>query len=80
MDWCSEEGVVGSCCGKEEADDQSVGSDRYRAVGSCRGKGEAENRRIGALKKVSCRGKEEDQCFEEGVVGSCRGKEKAEDR
>ena len=56
---------VGSCCGKEEADDRSVGSDRYRAVGSCRGKGEAENRRISALKKVSCRGKEEDQCSEE---------------
>ena len=44
MDWCSEEGVVGSCCGKEEAEDRSVGSDRYRAVGSCRGKGEAEDR------------------------------------
>ena len=85
MDRCSEEGVVGSCrgkeeaedrsigsdrsvgscCGKEEADDRSVGSDRYRAIGSCRGKGEAENRRISALKKVSCRGKEEDRCSEE---------------
>ena len=36
--------------------------------------------RISALKKVSCHGKEEDRCSEEGVVGSCRGKEEAEDR
>ena len=42
-----------ACRGKKEADDRSVGSDRYRAVGSYRGKGEAEDRWIGALKKVS---------------------------
>ena len=33
-----------ACRGKEEADDRSVGSDRYQAVGSCRGKGEAKDR------------------------------------
>ena len=77
MGRCSKEGVVRSCCGKEEAKELSVGLDR--SVRSCRGKGEVENRRIGALKKVSCRGKEDDRCSEEGVVGSCRGKEKAED-
>ena len=42
-----------ACGGKEEAEDRSVGSDRYRAVGSCSGKGEAEDQWIGALKKVS---------------------------
>ena len=55
------------CRGKKEADDRSVGSDRYRAVGSCRGKGEAENWRISALKKVSCCGKEEDRCSEQKI-------------
>ena len=44
------EGVIGSCCGKEEAEDRSVGSchgkeeAENRAIGSCRGKGEAEDR------------------------------------
>ena len=42
-----------ACRGKKEADDRSVGSDRYQAVGSCRGKGEVEDQWIGALKKVS---------------------------
>ena len=41
---------VGSCCGKEEAEDRSVGSDRF--VGSYRGKEKVENRAIG-----SCHGK-----------------------
>ena len=41
---------VGSCSGKEKAEDRSVGSDRF--VGSSRGKEEAENRAIG-----SCHGK-----------------------
>ena len=41
---CSEEGVVGSCHGKEEAKD--------RSVRSCHGKEKAENRPVG-----SCRGK-----------------------
>ena len=43
-DWCSEEGVIGSCRGIEEVED--------RFVGSCRGKEKAENRPVG-----SCRGK-----------------------
>ena len=41
---------VGSCRGKEEAEDRSVGLDR--SVGSCRGKEEVENRAVG-----SCHGK-----------------------
>ena len=50
MDRCFEEGVIGSCCGKEEAEDRSVGfchgkeEAKNRAIGSCRGKGEAEDR------------------------------------
>ena len=44
VDRCSEEGVVRSCRGMEEAED--------RSVGSCRGKEKAENRPVG-----SCRGK-----------------------
>ena len=50
VDRCSEEGVVGSCRGKEEAEDRFVGSDR--SVGSCRGKEKVENWPVG-----SCRGK-----------------------
>ena len=50
VDRCSEEGVVGSCHGKEEAEDQSVRSDR--SVGSCCAKEKVENRAVG-----SCRGK-----------------------
>ena len=64
MDRCFEEGVIGSCRGKGEAED--------RSVGSCHGKEEVENRAIG-----SCRGKEE---VENRVVGSCCGKGEAEDR
>ena len=41
---CSEEGVVGSCHGKEEADDQSVVSDWI--VGSYCGKEKAKNRPV----------------------------------
>ena len=41
---------IGSCYGKEEAEDQSVGSDR--SVGSCCAKEKVENRAVG-----SCRGK-----------------------
>ena len=50
VDRCFKEGVIGSCCGKEEAEDRSVGSchgkkeAENRAIGSCRGKGEAEDR------------------------------------
>ena len=39
MDRCSEEGVVGSCRGKEEAED--------RSVGSCYGKEEVDDRSVG---------------------------------
>ena len=50
MDRCFEEGVIGSCRGKGEAEDRSVGSCHgkeeveNRAIGSYRGKGEAEDR------------------------------------
>ena len=59
VDRCSKEGVVGSCRGKEEAEDRSIRSDR--SVGSCCGKEKAKNRPVG-----SCRGK--DRCSEEGVL------------
>ena len=44
MNQCSEEGAVGSCHGKEKAEDRSVVSDR--SIGSCRRKEKAENRLV----------------------------------
>ena len=40
--------IVGSCCGKEEAEDRSLGLIVGSCRGSCRGKEEAEDRSVGS--------------------------------